>query len=221
VLTWCAVALLVAAAGVAARWATRRFDALGRPRTFPFVSVGLLIVTGGLGLVPGVLHARLERRLADAASQLAGRRVEVHCQTLGEGFVDTDGHLGYVAWGPDGVPEARTTIKRQPCAALDGYLGSGRADPTEDEVEAVHVLSHESRHMAGVTDEALAECQAMRRDAAAARLLGASDAQARRLARYYWMVFYPRMPADYRSAACAPGGEWDEHLPDAPWAAPA
>ncbi len=219
-LTWCAVALLVAAVGLAVRWRSRRYDALGRPRTFPYVSVGLLAVTGGLGLVPGWQHARLEHRLADAAGTLAGRRVEVHCQTLGEAFVDTDGHLGYVAWGPDGVPEARTTIKREPCAALDAYLGGGRADPTEAEIEAVHVLSHESRHMAGVMNEALTECQAMQRDAVAARLLGATDAQARRLDRYYWMVLYPRMPVDYRDGACAPGGAWDEHLPDAPWAPP-
>jgi hypothetical protein len=218
VLTWCAVALLVAAVAVAAHWWRRRRDALGRPRGFPFVSVGLLAVAGVLGLVPGLQHARLEHRLADAASALTGRRVEVHCQTLGEAFVDTDGHLGYVAWGPDGVPEARTTIKREPCAALDAYLGSGHAAPTDVEVQAVHVLSHESRHMAGVTDEALAECQAMQRDAMAARLLGASVAQARRVARYYWMVFYPRMPDDYRASACAPGAAWDEHLPDAPWA---
>ena len=220
-LTWCALALLVAAVAVAARWWPRRFDALGRPRSFPFVSVGLLVVTGGLGLVPGLQHARLEHRLADAASTLAGRRVEVHCQTLGEAFVDTTSELGYVAWGPNGVPEARTTIKREPCAALDDYLGGGQGDPTEAEVQAVHVLSHESRHMSGVTDESLTECQSMQRDAVAARLLGASDAQARRLARYYWMVFYPRMPDNYRARACTPGGAWDEHLPDAPWAPPA
>jgi hypothetical protein len=218
VLTWCAVALLVAAVVVAARWWRRRSDALGRPRGFPFVSVGLLAVAGGLGLVPGLQHARLEHRLAAAAGALTGRRVDVHCQTLGEAFVDTDGHLGYVPWGPDGVPEARTTIKREPCAALGAYLGSDHAHPSDAEVQAVHVLSHESRHMAGVTEEALAECQAMQRDAVAARLLGASDVQARRVARFYWMVFYPRMPDDYRSAACAPDGPWDEHLPDPPWA---
>jgi hypothetical protein len=71
--------------------------------------------------------------------------------------------------------------------------------------------------MTGETDEARTECQAMQRDAAAARLLGADAAQARRLARSYWLVEYPRMPDGYRNSECAPDGPWDEHLPDAPW----
>jgi hypothetical protein len=60
----------------------------------------------------------------------------------------------------------------------------------------------------------------MQHDALAARLLGADPAQARRLARYYWLVDYPRMPEEYRSGECAAGGSWDEHLPDAPWQTP-
>jgi hypothetical protein len=221
VLTWCAVALFAASAVTAGRWWPRRRDGLGRSRPFPAVSVGLLALTAGLALVPGVRHARLEHDLARAASTLVGAPVDVHCQTVGEELIDTDGHLGFVPSGPDGRPERRTTIKREQCDALASFSGSGHERPTEAEVEAVHVLSHESRHMAGVTDEALAECQAMQRDATAARVLGAGDAAARRLARYYWLVLYPRMPDGYRSAACAPGADWDEHLPGAPWEAPA
>jgi hypothetical protein len=220
VLSWCAVASFVAAAAVAVRWWGRRRDSLGRARPFPFVSVIVLAVAGGAVLVPVVRHARLEGELSRAASRLVGVSVQVHCQTVGEEMVATDQHLGFVRWGPDGRPELRTTIMREPCRALAGYLSSDHRQPSEDEVQAVHVLGHESRHMAGTMDEARAECQAMQRDALAARLLGADPAQARRLARYYWLVDYPRMPQEYRSCECAAGGSWDEHLPDAPWATP-
>ena len=69
-------------------------------------------------------------------------------------------------------------------------------------------------HMRGETDEAAAECQAMQRDAAMARELGASPAAAAALAASYWRIDYPRMPDDYRSGECRPGGQMDEHLPD-------
>ena len=217
-LTWCAAASIAAAVATTLRWWLGRRDALGRPRRFPTVSVAVLVLAGAVALVPVVRHASLERTLAGAASALVGAPVQVHCQGIGEELVATDQHLGLVAAGPDGRPERRTTIGRETCGALTDYLSSDHVRPSEDEVQAVHVLSHESRHMAGELDEARAECQAMQRDARAARLLGADPSQARRLARYYWMVLYPAMPAGYVNRAdCAPGGAWDEHLPDAPW----
>jgi hypothetical protein len=209
--------MIACSMATAARWWPRRRDGLGRPRTFPGASIAALAMTGALLLEPGLQRHRLEATLAHAATKLVGVPVAVHCQTAGEELLDTDQKLGFVASGADGAPERRTTLKRDVCSALASYLGSDHARPSEDEVRAVHVLSHESRHMAGVQDEAMAECQAVQRDAAAARLLGADITQASRLARYYWLVTYHRMPAGYVSASCAPGGPWDEHLPDAPW----
>jgi hypothetical protein len=74
--------------------------------------------------------------------------------------------------------------------------------------------------MAGTTDEARAECEAMQRDADAAVLLGASPDQAWRLARSYWREIYPRMPEGYVTDGCKPGGPLDEGLEAAPWAGP-
>lgn len=219
-LTWCAIASFTLAALAAARWFRRSRDALGRPRRFPVASVVGLVLAGAAALVPVVRHAALERDLSRVASALVGVPVQVHCQSVGEALVSTDQHLGFVAWDAEGHPEHRTTITRDTCDALANYRGSDHARPTEDEVRAVHVLSHEARHMAGETDEARAECQAMQRDAQAARLLGADPAQAVRLARFYAAVLYRTMPAEYVSSACTPGGSWDEHLTDAPWAAP-
>jgi hypothetical protein len=210
-------ALLAAAMAVVSRWVLRRTDALGRPRRFPAASLVLLVVPAGVMSVPVWRHEQLQHRLGRVASQVAGLDVGVHCQTFGEEFVHAGTELGWVGFDADGQPDASTTITREPCGDLQSYLDHHGVTPTSDEVIAVHVLSHESRHLAGTRDEAKAECEAVQRDAETARLLGASARDARRLARLYWAVDYPTMPEAYRSVDCVPGGPWDEHLPDAPW----
>jgi hypothetical protein len=217
VLTWVALALLAVALAVAARWALRRRDGLGRERPFPIISVVLLVGLGAGLLVPVIRHHRLEGRLTDVATTLVGAPAVVHCQTAGREMLDLGPELGWVSWGPGGVPEHATLIKRAPCSRLASYLRGDHAHPSADEIIAVHVLSHESRHMAGTTNEAATDCEAMQRDAWTARLLGASPAEALALSRSYWRTVYPRMPEDYVTGECAPGQRLDEHLPDAPW----
>jgi hypothetical protein len=218
VLTWVSIVLIAVAMVVAARWSVQRRDSLGRERAFPLISVLVLVAIGGGLLVPVVRHHRLEGHLTEVAATLVGAPAVVRCQTAGKEMLDLGSELGFVRWGAAGVPEHQTLIKRAPCGRLAAYLGGDRAHPSQDEVVAVHVLSHEARHMAGTLGEAAAECQAMQRDAWTARLLGASREEAFRLARSYWLTVYPRMPDDYRTGDCAPGGRLDEHLPDAPWA---
>jgi len=220
VLTWFAGGLLGAAAVLAGRWTLRRTDGLGRSVAFPVVSVALLGVVGTACFVPVVLHRRLEHRLDTVASALVGAPAVVHCQSVGQEMVDVGSELGYVRWGPDGVPEHATLIKHAQCGDLSAYLRSDKRAPSLDQVVAVHVLTHEAQHMAGQTSEAAAECQAVQRDARTATLLGATTAEADELARRYWTEVYPRMGEDYRSADCAPGGALDEHLPDPPWSVP-
>jgi hypothetical protein len=217
VLTWVALALFAAALVVAARWGLHQRDGLGRARPFPLVSVLVLTCLAGGLLVPVIRHHRLETRLSAVATTLVGAPSVVHCQTAGGEMVDLGPELGFVRWGPGGVPEHQTLIKRAPCKQLAAYLHGDQAHPSEDEVVAVHVLSHESRHMAGITDEALADCSAMQRDAWTARLLGASPEEASRLALFYWRVDYPRMPEAYVSSDCGPGKSLDEHLAEPPW----
>jgi hypothetical protein len=215
-LTWLAEGLLLAALVAATRWWLRRVDALGRRRPFPVFSVGLLVVLGVGMLVPGVRHHQLEDRLAVVASDLAGYPVVVDCQTAGQEWVDAGAELGYVRYGRDGVPERATLIKHAPCKDLARYLRAGGDLPDDGQVLAVHVLTHEAMHMAGITDEARAECLAVQRDAKTARLLGASPQEAADLARRYWRTFYPRMRDAYVTPECRPGGQLDEVSPDAP-----
>jgi hypothetical protein len=216
-LTWIAAGLLLTAAVGTTRWWLRRVDSLGRAKPFPVFSVAILLVVGAGLLVPGVRHHQLEDRLAGVAGILVGHPVVVNCQTAGKEFVDVGSELGYVRYGRDGVPERATLIKHAQCTDLSRYLRSHGDHADDGQVVAVHVLTHEAMHMAGITDEARAECLAVQRDAKTARLLGASPKAAANLARRYWREFYPRMSDDYRSAECRPGGALDQGSPDAPW----
>ena len=111
---------------------------------------------------------------------------------------------------------AATLIKYDPCADLRSWLASNKTSPRADQIVAVHVLTHETMHMIGLTNEAQAECAAMQRDAAMAEALGATPVQAQALAHRYWLEVYPRMPDGY-TGGCGPDSAWDEHLALAPW----
>jgi hypothetical protein len=212
-----ALALLLGGAVVAGHWWLHRVDAIGRRMSVPW-SVWILPCLGLLALVPVVRHHLEEDRLSAVASALSGATATVHCQSGAAEMADAGNELGYVRWGPDGVPEHSTLIKHAQCGYLQQYLHGDRSRPSLDVVTAVHVLTHESMHMAGEKDEATAECEAVQRDARTAQLLGATHAQAIALARTYWRLVYPDMRDGYRSDQCRPGGTLDEHLPDPPWA---
>jgi hypothetical protein len=202
-------------------WFTHRRDALGRERDLPVWSVAALIVVAVVAAIPGVRHRVLERRLTTVAESLVGHPVKVHCQSGAAAFVDAGSELGWVPFDSNGVPEPQTLIKIDQCHHLSAYRSGDQAHPSEDEVVAVHVLTHESMHMRGEPNEARAECEAVQRDELTAVALGATEAQARRLSRLYYLTVYPRMPDDYVSGDCHQGGALDEGLPSAPWAAPA
>lgn len=210
------VCSLVGAGGLMANWATHRRDSLGRERDLPVLGVSVLIVLAVVAAIPGAQRRMQERQLGKIASELAGRTVSVHCQDGAEAFVDAGSELGWVAFSPDGVPEPRTLIKREQCKDLKSYLDH-RDDPSWDEMVAVHVLTHEAMHMRGERNEEVAECEALQRDAYTARRLGATQEQAKALAVRYWKQVYPRMPDDYVTAGCAPGGPLDEGLETSPW----
>jgi len=211
------VGCALSAGGLLVRWATHRQDALGRPRDLPVWSVSLLVVVALAAAYPGAQRKIDERRLARVAGVLTASPVAVHCQSSIAALVDAGAELGWVAFDEDGVPAQETLIKREQCGLLKDYRDGGQARPTLEQVVAVHVLTHEAMHMRGAATESVAECQAVQRDAVTAKELGATEEQAFALAERYWATVYPRMPSDYWSDECRPGGALDEELPSAPW----
>lgn len=217
-LVWLSVLGAVGAAYYAARWATGpRTDSLGRPVRFPTLTVALLSI---LAVVAGwgpFRTWRLESALSAAATEVAGRPATVKCQGLGGAFVDIDDAAGHVTGRADGTMDSVAHVDWGICKLLRSYIAKDGEKPTALEIIAVHLVTHEARHVAGTLDEATTECEAVQRDALTARALGASVMDARKLARAYWRVHYPDLGERYVSAACRPGGRLDENLPTSPW----
>ena len=172
------IGFLTLAAGIVVRWIGRRVDALGRVAPFPKISVGLSLGLALCCAVPLMVEAWVEHRLEDAAGEIAGGPVQVHCQSVGQAFVDVGPELGFVPGGRTACPSVDAHQVRR-LRDLRAWLGSTKASPSLDQVVAVHVLTHETMHMVGITDEAHAECAAMQRDAEMAVALGASPRRLR------------------------------------------
>jgi hypothetical protein len=202
--------------GVLVHWASHRKDSLGRERDVPVVRVGALVLVAVLAAVPGAQRKVQERRLGAIASKLVGHHVTVHCQDGAEAFVDAGSELGWVAFDENGIPEPKALLKRAQCQFLKSY-DKHPATPSWDEMVAVHVLTHEAMHMRGSDSEEVAECEALQRDAFTAQAFGATPEQAHALAVRYWKQVYPRMPDDYTTGECSPGGALDENLVASPW----
>jgi hypothetical protein len=213
------VCSLVGSVGLMANWATHRRDSLGRERDLPVLSVSVLVLVAVAAAVPGAQRKVEERRLGKIASSLAGKHVSVHCQDGAEAFVDAGSEYGWVAFDANGIPEPRTLIKREQCKLLKSY-DKHPSSPSWDEMVAVHVLTHEAMHMRGERSEQVAECQALQRDALTAQGFGATPQEGMALAQRYWKQVYPRMPDDYITGSCSPGGALDEALASSPWSQP-
>jgi hypothetical protein len=153
---------------------------------------------------------RNERRLAKVASEIAGRDVDVHCPGLLERLVEVSPNAGTVFFDELGRPARFTDLNEETCSTLDRFA-QGKIGP-EDEAKAaraIHVLAHESSHLAGVRDEAAADCYGLQRTAFAAEDLGASPEEAARLARLALAERAVTAPPDYRSPECRDGGALD------------
>lgn len=161
-----------------------------------------------------------EQHFTAVARAIAPGSAGVHCQRLGEAFTYAGADLGRVAYAEDGSADGPAMVTYETCQHLSDYWRSSAAEkdaPPIEQVIAVHVLTHESRHLAGDRSEAVAECRAMQSDADVAERLGATPAQARALATTYATTVYPRMPADYRSDSCRRDGALDLTPHDGVW----
>src|SRR5579884_786451 len=85
---------------------------------------------------------------------------------------------------------------------------------------ALAVVSHESYHLLGYTNEAQVECYGMQSIWFVANKLGASVAEAQSIAKYYATEMYPNrrtQTPQYWSAQCRNGGKYDLRPQLAAW----
>jgi hypothetical protein len=153
---------------------------------------------------------RNEHRLAEIASQIAGRNVDVRCPGLLARLADPSAHAGTVFFDEHGKPAGFTDLDEETCSELARFA-EGKTGPDEDArvARAMHVLAHESSHLAGIRDEAAADCYGLQRTAFVAESLGADPAAAESLARLALAERAMTAPADYRSSECHDGGALD------------
>ena len=151
-----------------------------------------------------------EHRLGKVASALAGRHVEVHCPGLLERLVEVTPNAGTVFFDEQGRPADFTDLDEETCSALERFATGETGSADEAKVaRALHVLAHESSHLAGVRNEAAADCYGLQRTAFVAGSLGADPAEAERLARLAVAERALTAPTDYRSTECRNGGSLD------------
>lgn len=192
-------------------WLAVRAYALG---TRPFVSVAVVLALLLPAVWTEVRWLRVQAAATTAVQQLTdnpGARVQ--CQRAMGTMLWAGADLGRVEW--DEPDQAWLTLET--CQHLGSWYRSDRTDPTLDEAIAVHVLTHEAMHVDGARDEATTECRALQRDERTVVLLGGTPEQGSALAERIATEVYPRMPDEYRSSECRPGGAMDRTPDDGAW----
>jgi hypothetical protein len=179
-----------------------------------------------------------EHLLSPVASEIAGRTVEVDCQSLWANLVDALPRHGEVLFDRNGVPEGRIFLTHPTCDRLQSFAGKahhGELDclhtldwqrpiplvPGSDcyrasakTIYGLMTLAHEAYHTAGETDEAVTNCMAIQAMAYTAVRLGANRREAE-LVAHAMAALEPLQGAGYGTDRCRAGTELDLH-PETP-----
>jgi len=163
-----------------------------------------------------------ETRLERVASGIAGHPVDVYCPSLWKRLLDVSSFKGEAYLDANGEG-THATLAHDVCATFAELPERGfpdlecleRGDTVcdgwrLDVALAVHVLAHESWHLAGVTDESITECYAVQTDARVAREFGASPTAAEQLAAFHLERGPTASLPQYRiSTDCSPATRLD------------
>jgi hypothetical protein len=167
-----------------------------------------------------------EQRLGAIATRLAQRQVTVRC-----GNTRSKEALGKVLF-VNGKPVDYTILSSWVCAGLASFAASPAAyDPAqcpsgpncqaaEQIAMALQVVAHESYHLWGADEEAMAECYGLQSLFYVANQLGAPLAESKALGRLYWSDVYRVHGAEwpkYWSAECKNGARLDLRPSDSRW----
>jgi hypothetical protein len=201
------------------------------PTKVRVIAAAIVLVLGGWGFVARQDRVRNQNRLAAIASQISGRQVSVHCPGMLARALTDDAYeteSGSVRFDAEGMPSNETKLAKRTCSELDAIAEgrratqlacAGRSVSCGDDVQlvahSVDVIAHESYHLKGITSEGITECFSLQKLAWTAMQLGATEDQARGLARLQFETNYTQMPEQYRASGCSEGGALDLH-PDDP-----
>jgi|GEM_PF-2289447 len=191
----------------------KRFLMHGGWKIFPVV-IGLVAVlfTGN-----ELRWAVFEEQLADAVGPgMGSARASFACERLLRGAWASQGRVGHVWFDADGKPAGAAFLSADTCAQVKAWRGDP-AGASLAQIVAVHTITHEAAHLAGVRDEAKAECLAIQRDTVTMTALGATPVVAAGQVKTYLSAVYPRLPDAYRSDQCADGGALDMTPADGTW----
>lgn len=115
------------------------------------------------------------------------------------------------------LPPAPCSVDGQPSTTL---MTSGQWDAYDGYVTAMLILAHESIHLAGIEDDARANCYGMQAIAYIAEQFGDTPDDAHSLALYFYDQLYPGyLPdhPDYWSSDCYENGPLDRTPNDGSW----
>jgi len=175
-----------------------------------------------------------EHRLAPVASGIAGRPVEVDCQSFFGALIDTQGREGQVYFDAAGAPERELFLTRKICKRLRSFdsapthreldclrtiewsspeplpYSSACFAQASETIYAILILAHESYHTAGSRNEAQTNCFAIQAMAWTAMELGAPQDEAELLA-LAMATLEPGQGPEYGTNDCRPGLRFDLH----------
>jgi hypothetical protein len=164
-----------------------------------------------------------ESRLGEVASAIAQRNVGVDCPGFWRQLVEVEGEDGRVHFDVAGRPSDHAVLSGRTCDRLEDFSRAGtklafdcllpddRACKREvvETARALSTLAHEAFHLAGVRDEAAAECYAIQTVDLVTERLGAASAQGRIVSTWAARTSARTHPAEYHSQECRRGGALD------------
>lgn len=177
------------------------------------IALGLVLVGGAFAYQAHRGRIEEQDRLGAIASALANRHVRVHCPGFIKRLTDVSAELGTVQFDDNGRPADFTNLSPKVCSELAHFTSRS----VRDAAEGAQTLAHESMHLRGIRDEAVADCYGIQLMSYVAEHLGATPTAAQELADFYYRHVYPWKPEDYVSPDCRDGGALDLRPGDPLW----
>jgi hypothetical protein len=167
--------------------------------------------------------AQNEERLGEVASAIAQRSVGVQCPGFWRRLVDVSGEDGRVHFDVAGRPSDSAELSARTCDRLEDFSRAGTKPAFDclvpddrqcsrevvETARALSTLAHEAFHLAGVRDEAAAECYAVQTVDFVTEKLGSTAAQGRIVSAWAARTSARTHPAEYHSQECRRGGALD------------